>query len=515
MTQTAQEAFDQLDPQAWTKVSIEERLQILAEIQANMRQYGAELGQAEMEMKNRLTGADLYSQTDGMLQTLVAVGNVINASIFIYQTLAETGKMPEAKSIRDLGDGTFEVEVFPTAPVDQMTAATQHGYLRLVGQPKQVSPLDKEAGIIAVSGAGNYSSSIETIKAIFFDNKTVIHKAHRLNEATDKVWEKIFAPLVERKVLSFAGVDYSRDLIQLEGLEAIYFTGSTAVAKNIMASTDTPLVSECGGNNPAIIVPGDRPWTAEEIKNQAELIVSISKGNGGAACGRPQTFITSKQWAQREEFLDAIRQAAQSTFAVGTYYPKSADVREAFLAAHPQAEIIKPEGGQYPNTDFLFIPDMDKSAYGVTHEAFCQIMGEVALDVPATAEAFLPAATAFANDALLGTLGCMILIDDETRANHEDAFQTALSELNYGGITVNTTPPMVWFNAYLTWGGCKETKENFVSGIGNFGNALNFEQVEKSILIEQFAATGFLYNDRQATDAMNQQVINFTLGNME
>lgn len=118
--------------------------------------------------------------------------------------------------------------------------------MRVTSTPEQNSPLDKPAGVIAVSGAGNYSSSIETIKAIFFDNKTVIHKAHRLNEESDKVLEKIFAPLVEKKALSFAGVEYSRDLIQLDGLDAIYFTGSTAVAKNIMAQTDTPLISECG-----------------------------------------------------------------------------------------------------------------------------------------------------------------------------------------------------------------------------------------------------------------------------
>ncbi|MGT2649820.1 aldehyde dehydrogenase family protein [Streptococcus troglodytae] len=514
MTLTAQEAMDRLDPQAWTKVSLEERLQVLADIQANMRLYGEELGQAEAQMKNHLVGATLYSQTDGMLQTLVAVANVINASIYVYQTLAETGKMPAPKSVRELGDGTYEIEVFPVAPMDQAASVSQQGYLRVEGKPEQVSPFDKEAGVIAVSGAGNYSSSIETIKAIFFDNKTVIHKAHRLNEKTDKVWEKIFAPLVERKALSFAGVEYSRDLIQLNGLDAIYFTGSTAVAKQIMASTDTPLISECGGNNPAIIVPGDRPWTAEEIKNQAELIVSISKGNGGAACGRPQTFITSKHWKQRNAFLDAVRAAAADTFAVGTYYPKSAAVREAFLANHPQAEIITTEDNQYPHSDFVFIPDMDQDAYGVHHEAFCQIMGEVALDIPATAADFLPAATEFANEKLLGTLGCMILIDDETRAAHEDSLQTALTELNYGGITVNTTPPMVWFNAYLTWGGCKETKESFVSGFGNFGNALNFKNVEKSILVDHFAATGFLYNNRQATDEMNQQIVNYSIGNV-
>ena len=61
------------------------------------------------------------------------------------------------------------------------------------GGPKQVNPLDKPAGVIAVSGAGNYSSSIEMAMALFLENKAVIHKPHGLNEASDAVWAKIFA----------------------------------------------------------------------------------------------------------------------------------------------------------------------------------------------------------------------------------------------------------------------------------------------------------------------------------
>ncbi|CYU56568.1 hypothetical protein [Streptococcus suis] len=44
MTLTAQEAFNHLDPQAWTQVSIAERLEILAAIQENMCTYGKKLG---------------------------------------------------------------------------------------------------------------------------------------------------------------------------------------------------------------------------------------------------------------------------------------------------------------------------------------------------------------------------------------------------------------------------------------------------------------------------------------
>ena len=73
-----------------------------------------------------------------------------------------------------------------------------------------------------------------------------------------------------------------------------------------MASTDTEFVSECGGNNPCIIVPGDRPWTKAEIKHHAGLLATFGKINGGAVCGRAQTLVTSKNWPQRREFLDAV-----------------------------------------------------------------------------------------------------------------------------------------------------------------------------------------------------------------
>ena len=158
---------------------------------------------------------------------------------------------------------------------DKLAAGHQKGYLHVNGEPKQVNPLDKPAGIIAVSGAGNYSSSIEMAMALFLENKAVIHKPHRLNEESDKIWEKIFAPLIEAKALVFIGADQSRAMSGLEGLDAIYFTGSTGVAHAIQNAAKAPLISECGGNNPCLIVPGE--WTESEIVHQAIQIASAGK----------------------------------------------------------------------------------------------------------------------------------------------------------------------------------------------------------------------------------------------
>ena len=109
--------------------------------------------------------------------------------------------------------------------------------------------------------------------------------------------------------MSFFEKDSDRTLNTDPRLSKLYFTGGTGTAKKIMESTDTPLISECGGNNPCIIVPGDRPWTDKEIEHQAIQIATISKLNGGAVCGRVQTVVTSKLMYQALTFHRLRNQA--------------------------------------------------------------------------------------------------------------------------------------------------------------------------------------------------------------
>ena len=428
----------------------------------------------------------------------------------LYESLMH-GEMPKPLSTKKISEDLYQVEVFPIHSKDKLSAGKQKGYIHIEGEPKQVNPMDKPAGIIAVSGAGNYSSSIEMAMALFLENKAVIHKPHHLNEATDRIWEKIFAPLIEAKALAFCDADQGRDMSKLEGLHAIYFTGSTGVAHAIQDAASAPLVSECGGNNPCIIVPGK--WTEKEIRHQAIQIASVGKLNGGAVCGRPQTIVTSKNWAQREQFLDALRKAiAEETFACSSHYPGVDKTKEAFLQNQPTAEILKPEGGKHAKSDFVLIPDISEDDFAVTNEAFCQIISEIPLDTSNDdTDEFLTKATDFCNNKLLGSLGCMILVDNDTFKNNEARVHQAVNELNYGGIAVNNVPPNIWLNAYLTWGGNGETTENFVSGVGNFGNAMNFENIVKSVIIDDFHATSFELTNRKRVEHLLENVSYFSI----
>ena len=493
----AQEAFDHLDPEAWAQTSVVERLALIEQIQDNLKKHAKELGEVDAKMKNDLLGAEGVHYAEGMGTTVNPMGNTLMGCRHLYECLAH-GAMPEANGSRKLNDDTYEIDVFPISRKDKMASGKLRGFLHVAGEPKQVNPLEKPAGIIAVSGAGNYSSSIEMAMALLLENKTVIHKPHQNHAASDEVWEKIFAPLVELKALAFCDAEQGREMSTLEGLDAIYFTGSTGVAHAIQDAASAPLVSECGGNNPCLIVPGDRPWTDKELKHWAIQLASVGKLNGGAVCGRPQTIITSKNWPQREAFIDALRNAiTDDTFACSTWYPNVDKTKASFLENQPTAEVLQPEDGKHPNGDFVLIPGVGEDDFAVTNEAFCQIFSEVPLDTENNADDFLTKATDFCNHKLLGSLGCMLLVDGDTFKSHEERVHRAVHELNYGGIAVNNVPPMIWLNANLTWGGCGETTENFVSGVGNFGNGLNFENVIKSVIIDDFGASAFSLTNRK------------------
>lgn len=507
----ATEAIDQLDPKKWTQTPPPERLRLLEEVRANMSAYGDELAAADSKMKNGILGSPLYSDPVSKVGTVVPMANTVSAAIGLYEAILD-GKMLQPLSVEKVGDDLYDIYVFPQERKDKLMSADRKDRIRVKGEPKQVNPMDKPGGIIAVLGAGNYSSSLEMMKAVFFENCAVVHKPHHLNEETDKVWEKIMQPLIDHGVLSFCDSDQGRVLTVDPRLSKIYFTGGTGTAKAIMSATDTPLVSECGGNNPCIIVPGDRPWTKKELEHQAVQIATMSKLNGGAVCGRIQTLVTSKHWPQRDEFLDALRVALEDTTpATGIYYPGSDKVIEGFREAYPGAEVLKPEGGKQPNTNVMLITGVEPGGYACANEAFSLIIDEVPLDLPANAATFLPGAVNFCNTQMLGTLGSAILIDEDTKKAHQTALNQAVTDMEYGGIAINTMPPFIFLSAYLTWGGNEDGKE-FVSGSGNFGNLLNYENVEKSIIEANFVSQGHMMNtNKQAFDNMAENMSTFSV----
>ncbi len=503
----ANEALDWVEPEKWRKTSAKEKLRLLKEVQQSIERQWPKLVEADCRMK-KLTpneSSNIHQVGTSMQATVVPLASNVSACIDVYQLLMK-GEMPQPKETHKVADGLYDLVVFPIQAKDKLLNSDQKGILRVKGEPKQVNPLDKEGGIIAVLGAGNYGSSFEMIRALFIENCAVVHKPHHLNAESDAVWEEILKPLVDYRAVSFCNHDGGQDLTGDNRLKQIYFTGGSSTAKAIMASSPAELISECGGNNPCIIIPGDRPWTEKEIEHHAMQIVTMGKLNGGAVCGRVQTLVTCRNWPQRRNFLDAMEKAIrEGTPGSTTYYPGTEKIFAEFRMQHPSGKVIRPEDGAIANSEVQLIEDIPENGFGVTHEAFCQVFGEVALDTPADASAFLSQAVGFCNSKLLGTLGACILVDDDTQTKHQGIVDQAVTNLEYGGIAVNTMPPFVFMNPYLTWGGNEEGKE-FVSGHGNFGNLMSFENVDKSIVTCSFMSPGhmLLTNKRNFYDLCKQ-----------
>lgn len=487
----AKQAIECLDPAKWQSTPADVRLDLLKQIQNHIALHMGELSAADNQVRGVSPDDPATRHMAGTAATVSPIASNVATCIDIYNLLVK-GEMPRPASITQVGEGLYDVQVAALNAKDRMLAGDSKGYLRIKGEPRQTNPLDKEGGIIAVLGAGNYSSSFELIRALFIDNCVVVHKPHPMNVPSDKVWEKILKPLVDHRALSYCEPDAGQELIKDTRLKKIYFTGGSPTANAIKAATPVELVSECGGNNPCMIVPGDRPWTEKEMHHQALHIATFAKLNGGAACGRVQTLVTCRQWPQRRAFLDAVQTAIRDqTPGVTSYYPGSAEVWAAFKEHYPEAKVIRPEGGALPNSDLLFIEDVEQESYATQREAFCQVVDEVVLDTAPNAGAFLPKAVEFANTKLHGTLGASILIDEDTKKAHRKHVDQAVTELKYGAVAINTMAPYAWLNPFLTWGG-NEQGDQVVSGHGNFGNLLSFENIEKSIIETGFMSPGHM-----------------------
>ena len=82
---------------------------------------------------------------------------------------------------------------------------------------------------------------------------------------------------------------------------------------------EKPISSELGGVSPTIVLPGK--WSADDLRFQAEHVVTQKLHNGGFNCVASQVLVLSSDWEQKDAFLDAIRDALRSAPARTPYYP--------------------------------------------------------------------------------------------------------------------------------------------------------------------------------------------------
>ncbi len=449
------------------------------------------------------------------LGTFVRMARLYRDSL---RDIERLGRPRYAGPVRSADDGRLVVRVFPDSPFDrvafpQTTAEVwmQPGVTRQSldsGQAAAYADPESHAGVSLVLAAGNVASlgPRDALYKLFVQGRVVVMKANPVNDYLVPHWHRALHALVEAGVLRIVtgGADAGHYLATHERIDDVHITGSdktydaivfgsgaegAARKANDQPVLDKPVTAELGNVSPIIIVPGK--WSAAELLYQAEHVATMLVNNAGFNCLAARVVVTWATWDQRDAFLGALTQALASITTRRAYYPGAVDRRDAFVAAHPEAEEL---GHGPPDAmPWTFIAGVAAGSINdicFTTESFCGQYAETALPASSVAD-FIDAATAFCNDVIWGTLSATILVHPtslrDSSVSH--AVERAVAELRYGAIGVNVWHTLAFAIGTTTWGAYPgHPRTDIGSGVGVVANACMFAEPQKSVVRGPFRA---------------------------
>ncbi len=431
--------------------------------------------------------------------------------------IAASGR-PSHGPVSTAPDGRLRVRVFPETAFDrvvfpQTTAEVwmQPGVTTEeidAGQAAAYGDPAAHAGVSLVLAAGNVASlgPRDVLSKLFVEGKVVVMKANPVNDYLVPHWGRALAALVEAGVLRIVdgGAAVGQYLTGHAAITEVHITGSDKTYDAVVFGPgeegarrkaaddpllDKPVSAELGNVSPVIIVPGK--WSISELTYQAEHVATMLVNNAGFNCLAARVIVTRSEWPQREAFLGALTQALAQITTRRAYYPGAAERRDAFVAAHPEAEQLGT--GPADALPWTFIRGVEPGrttdiAFNV--ESFCGECAETALTAPSAA-AFVDAAVAFCNDVVWGTLSATILASPSTLKDPAvaDAVDRAVADLRYGAIGVNVWHALVFAIGTTTWGAYPgHPRTDIQSGSGVVGNAAMFGRPQKSVVRGPFRA---------------------------
>lgn len=423
-----------------------------------------------------------------------------------------------ANSVRVHGNGQTIVKVFPADFYDKVLFK---GFEAEVWQQPGVTPynLPKNMAVIyqgdlppgkvcLVLGAGNVSSigPLDVIYKMFVDNELCILKMNPVNEYLGPLWERAFKSYIDKGFLRvvYGAAQVGDYLCKHEDVDSIHITGSDKThdiivwgppgedreerKKNNDPVNSKPITSELGNVSPVVIVPGQ--WSASDIQFHAQNVASMLANNGSFNCNAAKLLILHDSWAQKSEFLDALKAVLKSLPPRKAYYPGAGERYKSFTEEYSETAVKLGEeaDGVLPWTLLGHADSKKKDSMCFTTEAFCGVLGETTLE-GADASQFLDNAVEFCNNTVWGTLNSCIIIDPKTAKNEKvkASFENAKTNLRYGTIGINHWPALGYCLASTPWGAFPgHTKEDIQSGIGVVHNTYLFDKSEKTIITGPF-----------------------------
>lgn len=489
--------------EAWAAVGLEQRRELLQRFAGLVEANASEWVRIATEIKQLDPDSPLVGEEwiSGPWATLYYAGHLV-------QTLErmEQGKGPtDGFGIRSVPGNRVAVDVLPHSIWDKLLLSgfsaevwcepgvTEQEVRSTAGLGMR-APQDS-AGTCLVLGAGNIFSiaPLDALYVLYADNRSV---ALKLNPVTDRllpVFEAIFAPFIEIGAVQVfsSDLELGAQLIAHPDIDAVHMTGSEATHDAIVwgpgevgegnRTAGTPLMtkpmtSELGGVSPIIVVPGR--WSRRDLEFQARHVATLRLHNSGSNCVAGQVLVVSQDWAQKDEFLDAVRRALASAPARPAWYPGTARRVDAARTGSSPHEAL---GGTAERT---LLPHLDASVDepAFSMEYFGPVLGVTELS--GVGEEFLSGAISFANDRLRGTLGANILIHPrESKRIGAAAFDQLLAGLRYGTIAVNCWTAVGYLSPNATWGAFPgHPADDIQSGRGVVHNALLLAQPERTVV---------------------------------
>jgi Aldehyde dehydrogenase family len=447
--------------------------------------------------------------------TLVRMARLLRDAL---HDIAKEGKPSFAGPVREAADGRLRVQVFPASAFDRITfpqttaeiymqpGATRDGLV--AGQAAAYADPLGHAGTALVLAAGNVASlgPRDVLSKLFVDGKVVVMKANPVNDYLVPHWRRALAVLLDAGVLRIVegGAAVGQYLTGHARIDEVHITGSDKTYDAVVFGTgpegarrkeadepvlDKPVTAELGSVSPVIVVPGK--WSIPELLYQAEHVATMLVNNAGFNCVSARLVVTHAAWPQREAFLGALTQTLVGITTRRAYYPGAGDRRDAFAAAHPEAE----EYGSGPDDalPWTFIRGVPPGQTGdicFNVESFYGQVAETALTAPSPA-AFVDAATAFCNDVVWGTLGATIIVSPSSLKDQSvaESVDRAVADLRYGSIGVNVWHALSFAMGLTSWGAYPgHARTDIQSGTGVVGNSAMFGRPQKSVVRGPFRA---------------------------
>ena len=493
----------QAGAKAWSGVSIKQRREMLQQFAGLVNEHAEEWVRIAGRIKGIPEGSPNLGEEwiSGPWATLYYAGHFL-------QTLEkmERGTSPtEGFDIRKVPGDRVAVEVLPHSTWDHLLLS---GFSAEVWCEPGVGESEVRAtaglglrepeavrGTCAVLGAGNIFSiaPLDALYVLYADNRSVALKLNPVTDPLLPVFEKIFAPFIELGVvqiftsdlaLGAAVIDHPDiDAVHMTGSEAthdaiVWGVGEEAVANRAAGTPKLkkPITSELGGVAPVIVVPGK--WSKRDLEFQARHVATMRLHNSGSNCIAGQVVVVSKDWAQKDEFLAAVRRALGSAPARPNWYPGSPERVERARSMPTPHEST---GG---TPDRTFLPSLDSTAEEAAFEQefFGPVLGVTELS--GTGVDFLGRAIDFANDKLRGTLGANILAHPrDLKAIGDDKFEQMIAGLRYGTIAINAWTGVGYLSPFATWGAFPgHTPDDIQSGHGVVHNGLMLSRPERTVV---------------------------------